>query len=526
MKIAAASSSTILCCVGVHVLLLALIFKVLHRLWWTPTRFQKLMASQGIRGPSYKLIHGNTKEINNMKIQAMSRPRNLSHDIVSAVHPHIHSWTNIYGKNYLQWHGTQAQLVITEPELCREILNDKEKAYPKMEPIPFIKKLFGEGLGTRTKSDEKWAQLRRISNHSFLGESSLKNKIPATIDSAGTMLQRWKNHEGKEIEVYEEFRLLTAEVISRTAFGSSYLEGQHIFDMLMKFYFLISKNLFTIRLPTFISKVYKTKDETEAEKLDQGIRDSILKIIKEREAKAMKTGEEGNFGQDFLGMLLKAHHDADVNQRITVEELIDECKTLYFAGQDSTASLLAWTILLLALHTDWQDEAQKEVLQVFGKQNQPNHDGIAKLKTLSMIINESLRLYPPLVTVSGRTADREVRVGKLTIDPAANLELLIKPLSLHHDPDFWGQDVHLFKPERFADGVAKATNNNLAGFLPFGTGRRMCVGSDFAVTEAKVVLSMILQRYSFTLSPTYVHSPYEALTLCPQHGVQVMLHSL
>lgn len=59
--------------------------------------------------------------------------------------------------------------------------------------------------------------------------------------------------------------------------------------------------------------MYKTKHETEAEKLDQGIRDSILKIIKEREAKAMKTGEEGNFGQDFLGMLLKAHHDADVD---------------------------------------------------------------------------------------------------------------------------------------------------------------------------------------------------------------------
>ena len=75
------------------------------------------------------------------------------------------------GKNYLQWHGSQAQLVITEPELCREILNDKDRAYVKMEPIPFIKKLFGEGLGTRTKSDEKWAQLRKISSHAFLGES-------------------------------------------------------------------------------------------------------------------------------------------------------------------------------------------------------------------------------------------------------------------------------------------------------------------------------------------------------------------
>lgn len=145
---------------------------------------------------------------------------------------------------------------------------------------------------------------------------------------------------------------------------------------------------------------------------------------------------------------------------------------------------------------------------------------------MSMIINESLRLYPPIVTISGRTVSREVRVGKLSIDPAANLELLIKPLSLHHDPEFWGQDVHLFKPERFSEGVVKATKNNPAAFLPFGMGPRKCVGFNFATTEAKVVLSMILQRYSFNLSPTYVHSPYEALTLCPQHGVQVMLHSL
>lgn len=126
-----------------------------------------------------------------------------------------------------------------------------------------------------------------------------------------------------------------------------------------------------------------TKDEIETEKLDQGIRNSIMKIIKEREAKAMRIGEEDNFGNDFLGLLLKAHHDANVDQRITVDELIDECKTLYFAGQDTTASLLNWTILLLAIHTDWQDQARKEVMQIFGKQNRPNHEGISKLKTVS-----------------------------------------------------------------------------------------------------------------------------------------------
>ena len=73
--------------------------------------------------------------------------------------------------------------------------------------------------------------------------------IPAMISSAEVMLERWKNFEGKEIEVCEEFRLFTSEVISKTAFGSSYLEGKKIFDRLRRLALLASQNSFTIRLP-------------------------------------------------------------------------------------------------------------------------------------------------------------------------------------------------------------------------------------------------------------------------------------
>jgi PHYB activation tagged suppressor 1 len=98
------------------------------------------------------------------------------------------------------------------------------------------------------------------------------------------------------------------------------------------------------------------------------------------------TGEENKFGNDFLGLLLKAHHGADDNQRISVDELIDECKIFYFAGHETTNALLAWTIFLLALHPDWQEEARNEVLQSFGKQT-PNPDGLAKLKTVRKVKN-------------------------------------------------------------------------------------------------------------------------------------------
>ena len=91
------------------------------------------------------------------------------------------------------------------------------------------------------------------------------------------------------------------------------------------------------------------------------------------------SGEEDSYGNDFLGLLVKAHNDANENERISVDDVVDECKTFYFAGQETTNSLLAWTVLLLSIHIEWQEEARKEVLSLFGKQN-PNSEGIAKLK--------------------------------------------------------------------------------------------------------------------------------------------------
>lgn len=140
-----------------------------------------------------------------------------------------------------------------------------------------------------------------------------------------------------------------------------------------------------------------------------------------------------------------------------------------------------------------------------------------------MIIEESLRLYPPVPAIK-RKVKKEVKLGRLTLPP--NLELYVSPLALHHDPQIWGDDVDLFKPERFAGGVAKASKNTSAAFLAFGFGPRTCVGLNFALVEAKIALAMILQRYAFTLSSTYVHSPIQTFMVRPQHGVQLILHAL
>ncbi|KAK6931099.1 Cytochrome P450 [Dillenia turbinata] len=498
--------------------LLYIVFKFLHNAWWAPIWMQRFMGSQGIKGPSYKFLHGNTKEILSLTKESGSKPMGLSHNTFPRLQPHFHLWTKLYGGNFLFWDGTRAQLFTTDLDLIKDVLYNKNGAYTKTKIEGFVKKLFD---GLVMAEGDKWVKLRKLSNHAFHGES-LKNMVPAMIASVEPMLEKWKEYEyeGKEVEVFEEFRVLTSEVISRTAFGSSYLEGKHIFDMLTELGHILGRNLYKIRLPG-ISKIIRTSDDIKAEKLEKGIWDSVLQLVKKREEKVAK-GEMNDFGSDFLGILVKANHEESDENKVTAQELVGECKTFFGAGHETITSLLAWTVLLLAIHDDWQEKARKEVLEIFGQQV-PNSDGIARLKTMTMIINESLRLYPPANSVARRVG-RKVQVGNLVLP--TDIELCIPILPLHHDPNIWGPDVDLFNPERFSEGVVKATNNNTTAFQPFSLGPRICVGLNYATTEAKITLSMILQRYSFTLSPAYVHSPTAVLTTRPKHGVQVFLHRL
>ncbi|MBA0827637.1 hypothetical protein Goarm_012404, partial [Gossypium armourianum] len=369
-------------------------------------------------------------------------------------------------KNFVYWNGIRAEVVISEPELVKEVLKNSENVFPKAKPSFYVSKLLGNGLATI--DGEKWVKHRKLTNYAFHGES-LKNMIPAVIASVETMLEKWKGKEGKEIEVYQEFRLLSSEVISRTAFGSSYSEGEKIFAMLNKLSVIMSRNFFNTEIP-LISKFWKPADLLESERLANEIQDCVMKIVKNREDRVVN-GEADNFGNDFLGLLVNAYHDLDDKNRLSMEDLVAECKTFYVAGQETVNGLLAWIVLLLAIHKDWQERARREVIEVFGNQN-PDSDGISKLKIVTMIINETLRLYGPTNGLPRRVA-REVQVGKLVLP--ANINLLIAKAALHHDPQIWGDDVHLFKPERFADGIAEATNYNAAAFFPFGLGPRFCV---------------------------------------------------
>ncbi|KAM0019664.1 putative 11-oxo-beta-amyrin 30-oxidase [Helianthus debilis subsp. tardiflorus] len=189
--------------------------------------------------------------------------------------------------------------------------------------------------------------------------------------------------------------------------------------------------------------------------IDREVKASIRSIIDKR---IIAIKEEGSTNEDLLGILLDSNfkeieQHGNNNYRLSIDEIIDERKLFYFAGQETTGNLLVWTMVLLAQHKDWLAQARDEVSLVFGGEK-PDIDGLNRLKIVNVIFNEVLRLYPPVGSLT-RMIHQQTKLGNIKL-PAGTI-LQLHNMLVRHDRDIWGDDVKEFKPERFYNGVSKVT---------------------------------------------------------------------
>nr|GLL22827.1 cytochrome P450 CYP72A219-like [Ipomoea trifida] len=426
----------------------------------------------------------------------------------------------VFGENSFIWVGPNPMVLIRDPGLIRDILT-KYTVYQKPTTNPLTKLLI---QGVASHEEEKWYKHRRIINPAFHMEK-LKHMVPTFYTCCIEMLGKLEKKVGEqglaEVDVWPHLQQMTSDAISRTAFGSNYEEERNIFELQTEQAGHRTIVLQSIYIPGW--RFLPTWRNRRMKEIEKQVQASIGRVI-DKKVKAMKAGEGSK--DDLLGILLgsnfkemEEHENRDFG--MTTSEVIDECRLFYLAGQETTSVLLVWTMILLGRHQEWQTRAREEVFRLFGK-GKPDIDGLNHMKIVPMILNETLRLYPSVISLTRQTK-HETRLGDVMLPQGVQISI---PVILNHrDEKMWGDDAKEFNPERFSGGVSKATKEQLS-YLPFGGGPRICVGINFVMLEAKLVMAMILQRYSFELSPSYAHAPTMLVSLQPQYGAPLLLRKL
>ncbi|OEL35257.1 Cytochrome P450 709B2 [Dichanthelium oligosanthes] len=507
--------------VALAVVLVPWLWAALVRLVWRPHAVARAFARQGVHGPPYRFFVGNSAEAESMRAatggEALDRG---SHDIIPRVLPHYRAWASRYGKVFLSWAGSRPTLCVGSYDMAKRVLSDKAGLYVKPDPGPTIMALLGMGLVFTEGED--WVRHRRVVNPAFAMDK-LKMMTVAMSACAGEVIRAWEARAaGGEVtvEVGQQFTELTADVISHTAFGSSYRQGKEVFLAQRELQHIAFAAINSVRIPGM--EYAPTKANVRRWQLERTVRGTLMAIIDERLAAAR---EARGYGTDLLGLMLEANAGGDGGGKrvMSMDEIVDECKTFFFAGHDTTAHLLTWAMFLLGTHPEWQHQLREEVLRECGGAEMPLHgDALNKLKLVTMVLYETLRLYGAVNMIARvPTADADlcgVKVPRGTI-------LTIPIAMLHRDEEVWGTDAGEFDPLRFRDGVGKAAAHPSA-LLSFSFGPRSCIGQDFAMLEAKATLALILRRFAFEVAPEYVHAPADFLTLQPSQGLPIVLKLL
>lgn len=240
---------------------------------------------------------------------------------------------------------------------------------------------------------------------------------------------------------------------------------------------------------------------------------AIDAIIAERKAQPAGTGL-----RDLLDLLLSLK-DADTGETLSSAEIRDQCATMFFAGSETTARLLFWAAYLLAQDIEEQNRLRAEIMAC-PPERVGNLDDLQNWPRLRNVLLEALRLYPPLPHIIREALDSD-EVGGEKI--AAKTQVWFSAWVMHRHRKFWNQPT-AFLPERFAGKAAPWTQ--MPGYMPFGTGPRICIGLSFALSEAQIVLATLLGRYKISLPDAKPVLPIGRTTIEPSYEPHFRLEAV
>jgi cytochrome P450 len=394
--------------------------------------------------------------------------------------------------------GPRTILLISDPELIREILVNQDRSFTKGPGLRVAERLLGKGL--LTSEGDFHRRQRRLAQPAF-HRARIAGYGRVMVDYTEQWQRGWS--DGAALDLAAEMRGLTLRIAAKTLFDTEVAsEIDEISEALDESLRLFQwANLpFSAKLERFLPFMTRSFNRCKA-RLDE----TVFRMIRDRRA----SGEDRG---DLLSMLLLARDEEADGEGMSDLQIRDECMTLLLAGHETTANAFAWTFYLLAQHPEIRERLEAELDSVL-EGGLPTADHVPELIYTRMVFSEAMRLYPPAWVVA-RQAAEEVRIGLWTL-PEGTL-ILMSEWVVHHDAR-WYPDPLRFDPERWA---ADAPERPRFAYFPFGGGSRLCIGEQFAWMEGVLVLATLASRWRFRLTGEVTTQPL--ITLRPRHGVPVM----
>ena len=397
-------------------------------------------------------------------------------------------------------------VLLTNPVGIRHVLVENHKNYMKSRNYAGLRVILGDGLVT--SEGEIWRKQRRLAQPAFHRER-IASFVRAMSECTSDMLARWdREHSGGVVDVHAEMMRLTFRVVGR-ALLSRDLDGDasaigKALTIGLRWANDYAESL--VPIPLSVPTPRNLELRREMKRFD-GL---IHRMIAERREQGPK--------DDLLSMLLEAR-DEETGEPMSDALLRDELITMVSAGHETTANALSFALYLLSKHPEWARAVRDEADAVLGERASVGLDDVKKLATASMVIEETMRLYPPVWVFERRALEAD-RIGDFEIPKDATVG--IAPFALHRSPSTW-PNPEGFDPTRFAPS-AKETRHKHA-YLPFGGGPRTCIGNVFALTEATLVLAMIARRFRLDLLPGFDLALDPLVTLRPKGGLPMRLRA-
>lgn len=357
------------------------------------------------------------------------------------------------------------------------------------------------GASTLTMEGDPWKRHRRLLNPAFHTQT-IKRYLDIIIDHTDRLTNNWQ--DGRSYEMMFEMMRTTMGIIADIIFSVKNIQSEaaelnqaltSVFEVL------------TARTTAFQQAPLwaPTPDNLRVRKASRTIESFIMNLIRQRRS-------EGRDDNDVLSDLINAQ-DEETGATLTDQEICNELKTLFGAGHETTALMLMWTLYLLAQNPESDRQLYDEAVAVFGDRR-PVLEDLKFMPYTEMVLNESMRLYPPAWSLMVRQACADLQLGQTTL-PAGSV-MLIPMWVVQRSERLFSNPLH-FDPQRFA-GDWKARYSKYA-YFPFGGGPHICLGASLAMFEGQVILPMIARRFRFEVVPQDPIQLRALLTLRPHKGL-------